>query len=112
MSIRGLFRLVYPSNTIYVIISMAIFFLVGSSIIKTSPTSKDPSNVIDYKSISYVKIDYGGGILYNIYTGNTPVIIKKLRSYEGDILVLYLNKGSSFEVKRTDCRIDNGRYNP
>lgn len=107
-----LFKILSLSKNLYSAVAIAIFFAIAVSIFKLDRKSEPVKNIVDYKSISYVKIDYGGGIYYNIYTRNTPVIIKRLRSYEGDILVLYLKTGSAPEIKKVEDRTENGKSTP
>ncbi|MEM4385828.1 MAG: hypothetical protein QXD03_04710 [Candidatus Anstonellales archaeon] len=108
-----LLKVLSIGRNLYSIVAVAILFSISIFIFKTGKVNNvEDKNIIDYKSIAYIKIDYGGGIFYNIYLGNAPVIIRRLKSYEGDILVLYLKKGSNLEIKRGDHRTDNGRTNP
>lgn len=80
---------------------MSVFIFLSTLLLIFSSSNKNKFPIVqDYKSISSVRIDFGGNISYRIYTANKPVIVKRLRSYDGDILVLYIKLDIPPEIKK------------
>lgn len=102
MVISNIIKMILSSKYFYIVMTVFVFISTMIMIFSSGYRGTDQHSICDYKSISNIRIEFGGNINYRIHIGNRPVIVRRLRSYDGDILVLYIKMDSVPEIKRGD----------